>query len=123
MCWSWTQNTVEALRSRIEAHVQPFGVEISHLNITYARPHDSLLASEEARQLAVAQRAEAAEQHALAERRLQDEQALAHVRLLAELEREHERLQAQVQQAEVRQQVSQIESETQAAQLRGSRRC
>jgi regulator of protease activity HflC (stomatin/prohibitin superfamily) len=108
----------EALRSRIEAHVQPFGVEISHLSITYARPHDSLLAAEEARQLAIAQRGEAAEQHALAERRLLDEQALAHQRLLAELALEQERLQAQVQQAEVRQRVSLIESETQAAHLR-----
>lgn len=108
----------EALRSRIEDHVRPFGVEIGHLNITYARPHDALLASEEARQLAVAQRAEAAEQHTLAERRLQDEQSLAHVRLVAELEREQERLHAQVQQAEVRRRVSEIESETLATRLR-----
>jgi regulator of protease activity HflC (stomatin/prohibitin superfamily) len=107
----------EALRSLIEDHVRPFGVEISHLNVTYARPHDALLASEEARQLAVAQRAEAAEQHALAERRLQDEQTLEHVRLVAELQRQQERLQAEVQQAEVRKRVSQIESETLATRL------
>jgi regulator of protease activity HflC (stomatin/prohibitin superfamily) len=107
----------DLLRTRIEDRVRPFGVEIAHLSITYARPHDALLASEEARQIAVAQRAEAAELHALAERRLQDEQALAGVRLRAELEREQERLQAQVQQAEARRRVSEIESETQAAHL------
>jgi regulator of protease activity HflC (stomatin/prohibitin superfamily) len=108
----------EALRARIEEHVQPYGIEIGHLNITYARPNEALLASEESRQLAVAQRAEAAEQYALAERRLQDEQALARVRLLAGLEREHERLRAQAAQAEMKQRVSQIESETLAARLR-----
>jgi len=107
----------EALRARIEDHVRPFGVEIAHLSITYARPHEALLASEEARQLAIAQRAEAAEEHALAERRLQDEQALERVRLEAELERQQQRLQAEAAQAEMRQRVSQIESETLAARL------
>ncbi len=108
----------DLLRTRIDDRVRPFGVEIGHLSITYARPHDALLASEEGRQIAVAQRAEAAEQHALAEQRLQSEQALAAVRLRAELGREQDRLQAQVQQAEARRRVSEIESETQAEHLR-----
>lgn len=107
----------EALRARIEEHVQRYGVELAHLNITYARPNEDLLASEESRQLAIAQRAEAAERYALAERRLLDEQSLAHMRLAAGLERERERLLAQAEQAEMRQRVRHIESETLAARL------
>jgi regulator of protease activity HflC (stomatin/prohibitin superfamily) len=107
----------ETLRTLIGAHVATYGVEIGHLNFTYARPNDAFVLSEESRQLAVAQRAEAAEQHTLAERRLQNEQALARVRLLAGLEREQERLRAQLRHAEMRQQVSTIDTDTLAARL------
>src|SRR5262249_7966449 len=107
----------EVLRARIADHVGQYGVQLVHLNITYASPDEALLANEASRQLAVAQRAEAAERFALAERRMLDEQTLAHKRLLAGLEREQERLKAQVQQAEMRQQVVRIESDTLAARL------
>jgi regulator of protease activity HflC (stomatin/prohibitin superfamily) len=108
----------ESLRARIEEHVQHYGAELGHLNITYARPNPALLASEESRQLAVAQRAEAAEQSALAERRLLDDQALVHMRLLAGIERESERLRAQAEQAEMRQRTAEIEVDTFGARLR-----
>ena len=107
----------ETLRTLIGAHVVPYGVEIGHLNFTYARPNEAFLASEESRQLAIARLAEAAEQHALAERRLQDEQTLARLRLLAGLDREQERLRAQLQQAEMRQRVSTVDTDTLAARL------
>jgi regulator of protease activity HflC (stomatin/prohibitin superfamily) len=102
----------EMLRGRMDDSLRHYGVEIRGLNVMFARPNEQLMAAEESRELAVAQRAEAAERHVLAERRLQDEQALARVRLDAGLDREHQRLIAQAEQAEMRQRISRIEAET-----------
>ena len=69
------------LRDDINQHVQPYGVQIEHLSITYARPETAFLQAEGARQLAVVQRAEQVEHQTLAERRQHDNDALLDLRL------------------------------------------
>lgn len=84
---SWSSildlSTTEALtlRSVIGEDMRQYGVQIEHLSITYARPEPAFLQAEGARQLAVVQRAEQAEQQTLAERRQRDTAALLELRL------------------------------------------
>jgi regulator of protease activity HflC (stomatin/prohibitin superfamily) len=105
------------LRERIAAHVISYGVEVEHLNITYARPEAAFLQAEESRELAIVQRAEAAEAFALAERRMQDEQAIARVRVMAAIDQDRERLRAEAEQAEMRQRIAEVDAATQALRL------
>ena len=71
----------EILRAAIDADVRTYGVQIDHLSITHARPEPAFMQAEQARQLAVVQRAEQIERQALAERRQRDEGALIDLRL------------------------------------------
>ena len=108
---------VEILRAQIEEYVQPYGVKIGHLNITHASPQAEFLRSEEARQLATVQRAEQAEQHVLAQHRLEDEQDLERMRVTASIERAREQLQGQLHAAEMRRRAVEIDADTQAFRL------
>ncbi|HSH77956.1 MAG TPA: SPFH domain-containing protein, partial [Herpetosiphonaceae bacterium] len=105
------------LRTALSTDVEQYGVTITKINITDARPPAEFLRSQEARQLAVLQRAEQAEQQALAQRRQADQEALARQQVVARVEREREELQVQVQQAESRRRIAEVDAEAEAARL------
>jgi regulator of protease activity HflC (stomatin/prohibitin superfamily) len=105
------------LREALSADVEQYGVTITKINITDARPPAEFLRSQEARQLAVLQRAEQAEQQALAQRRQADQEALARQQVVARVEREREELQVQVQQAEARRRIAELDAEAEMVRL------
>lgn len=112
-----TRGDTEELRAAIEADVERYGVAITTIKITLARPPEEFARTQEQRQLVVFQRAEQVEKQTLAERRQADEDALARQRLLAQIERERDELQVQLQQAQVRRQVVELEAETESLRL------
>jgi regulator of protease activity HflC (stomatin/prohibitin superfamily) len=105
------------LREALGADVEQYGVTITKINITDARPPAEFLRSQEARQLAVLQRAEQSEQQALAQRRQADQEALARQQVVARVEREREELQVQVQQAEARRRIAEVDAEAETVRL------
>ncbi len=106
-----------ALQAEIGADVEPYGVHITRIKITLARPPDEFARSQEQRQLAVLQRAEQSEKQALAQRRQADEDTLQGQRLRAQIEREREALQIQLQQAEARRQLVELDAEAERVRL------
>lgn len=105
------------LRESLSTDVEQYGVTITKINITDARPPAEFLQSQEARQLAVLQRAEQSEKQALAQRRQADQEALARQQVVARVEREREELQVQVQQAEARRRIAELDAEAEAVRL------
>src|SRR5438552_1854781 len=114
-----TRQDTRSLRETLSAASEPYGVNIEHVNIVYSHPPAAFVRSQEARQLALLQQEEQAEQQALALRRQTDEEALSRQAVLARIEREKEALQLQIQLAEIRKQV--VELEAQAEDLRLAR--
>jgi regulator of protease activity HflC (stomatin/prohibitin superfamily) len=106
-----TRRESSDLRAELSDDVDAYGVMISKVTITYARPPTDFLLSEEARQLAVLQRSEQAERHALALQRQSDDDDLSRQRALARVAREREELQIQVQEAEAKRRVTELEAE------------
>jgi regulator of protease activity HflC (stomatin/prohibitin superfamily) len=104
------QMDTTALRAALSKDVEPYGVTITRTTITYARPPEDFLRSQEARQLAVLQREEQAEQQQLAQRRLAAEQALELQKIVAQVEREREHLKAEMQEAQMHCQVAEVEA-------------
>jgi regulator of protease activity HflC (stomatin/prohibitin superfamily) len=100
----------DELRAAIGAVVAPYGVEVRSAVITYAQPPVEFLHSQEARQLAVLQRAEQAERQALAQRRQADAEALARQEALARVSREQDTLQAETERAEARRRLTEAEA-------------
>ncbi len=116
---SLTRQETSLLRETLSAASEPYGVKIEHVNIVYAHPPADFVRSQEARQLALLQQEEQAEQQALAQRKQTDEEALSRQAVIARIERDREALQLQIRQAEIRKQV--VEVEAQAEDLRLAR--
>jgi regulator of protease activity HflC (stomatin/prohibitin superfamily) len=106
-----TRGESSGLCASLSEDVATYGVTVSKVTITYARPPTDFLLSEEARQLAVLQRAEHAERHTLAQRRQSDEDELARQRSLARVGREREELEIRIQEAEAQGRVADIQTE------------
>lgn len=106
-----------SLRDELSRDIEQYGVTITKINITDARPPADFLRSQESRQLAVLQRAEQAERQALAQRQQADQEALARQQVVAKVEREREQLQVQIQEAETRRQIAQLEAEAELVRL------
>jgi len=116
---SLTRQDTSSLRETLSAASEAYGVKIEHVNIVYAHPPADFVSSQEARQLALLQQEEQAEQQALALRKQTDGEALSRQAVIARIERERQELQLQIQQAEIHKQV--VELEAQAEDLRLSR--
>jgi regulator of protease activity HflC (stomatin/prohibitin superfamily) len=114
-----TRQDTSALREMLSAASEPYGVNIEHVNIIFAHPPADFVRSQEARQLALLQQAEQAEQQSLALRKQTDAEALSRQAVIARIKREQEELQLQIRQAEIRKQV--VELEAQAEDLRLAR--
>jgi regulator of protease activity HflC (stomatin/prohibitin superfamily) len=85
------QDTTE-LGEALSRTSEPYGVQIMAVHIVSTQPPEEFIHSQEARQLAVVQQAEQAEQQALARQRQTDQQQLAQQRMIAEAEAEELRL-------------------------------
>lgn len=105
------------LRRRLSDDVEPYGVTIMKIAVTYAQLPAEFMRSQEARQLAILQQAEQAEKQALALRRQHDEAELARQQVMAKVAQEKEELQIEVQRAEVRRKVVELEAEAEALRL------
>jgi regulator of protease activity HflC (stomatin/prohibitin superfamily) len=105
------------VRNMIGASVERYGVSVTRVTVTDARPPEEFLRSQEERQLAIFHRLEQAERQTLAQQRQADAEALQRQEVLARIEREREALQLQVQQAELRKQLVEIEAETEELRL------
>jgi regulator of protease activity HflC (stomatin/prohibitin superfamily) len=112
-----TRATTADLRAALNADVERYGVAIANVNIVSAVLPDAFMRSQEARQLAVLQRAEHAEQQALLSRRQADEDELTRQRALAGLARAREALQAEIDRAEARRRVAEVDAETERLRL------
>src|SRR5213080_3671255 len=111
-----TRQDTSALRETLSAASEPYGVKMVKVNIIYAHPPVDFVRSQEARQLAMLQQAEQAEQQALLQRKQTDGETLARQAVIARVGRERDELQVQVQKAEIRRRV--VELEAQAEELR-----
>lgn len=111
------QQDLSELRARFSTNVEAYGVTIMRVTITFAQPPAEFVRIQEARLLAILQRAEQVEQQALAQRRQADEETLAQQQVVARVERDRQALQAQIQQAEAHRRVVELEAETEAWRL------
>jgi regulator of protease activity HflC (stomatin/prohibitin superfamily) len=111
------QTETEALCEALNARTQTYGTTVTRVVVTAARPPLDFLRSEEARLLAVIQRAEHAERQALEQRRQADADLLAHQQVVARIERESEELRLQIQKAETRQRELELETDAELKRL------
>jgi regulator of protease activity HflC (stomatin/prohibitin superfamily) len=105
------------LKAAIGETVAAYGVEVRTTVITYAQPPPDFVRSQEARQLAVLQRAEQIERQTLAQARQTDEEALSRQQALARVAREQDTLQAEAQRAEARRRLVEAEASVEALRL------
>ncbi len=104
-------------REELGAEMEPYGVQISKVTVTFAQPSAEVIQSLEARQLAAVQQAEQAEKQTLALRRQKDAEDLAHQEVLARIEREKELLQLRIEEARLQRQLVEMEAETEEFKL------
>ncbi len=104
-------------QEELGAEMEPYGVKISKVTVTFAQPSAEVMQSLEARQLAAVQQSEQAEKQALALRRQKDTEDLAHQEVLARIDREKELLQLKIQEAKLQRQLAELEAETEEFKL------
>ena len=107
----------DALRDALNTMTEHYGVDVTRVVVTAARPPIDFLRSEEARLLSVVQRAEQTERQALEQRRQADAELLARQQVVARIEREGEELRLQIQQAEARLRVVELETDAETQRL------
>ena len=108
---------LKEMLAALSTAVEPYGVTVTNINVTYAQPPVEFMQSLEARQLAILQQEEQKEKQALAIRRLNDEEELARQKVIAHIERERESLQIKYQEAEAKKQIVNLEAEAEALRL------
>jgi regulator of protease activity HflC (stomatin/prohibitin superfamily) len=112
-----TRKDLDQVVENLSADVEPYGVEITKINVTYAQPPDDFMHSLEQRQLSIIQQEEQKQRQALAKRKQADKDDLAHQHVVAEVERERDALKAEYQKEEARRRVVELESETEELRL------
>lgn len=113
-----TRKDLDDVVTNLSTDVEPYGVEITKINVTYAQPPNDFMQSLEQRQLAIIQQEEQKQRQALNKRKQADQEDLAHQRVLAEVDRERDALKAEYQKEEARRQVIELEAETEELRLR-----
>jgi regulator of protease activity HflC (stomatin/prohibitin superfamily) len=111
------RQSLDEFRTALSADVEPYGVTVMKINVTYAQPPAEFMRSQETRQLAVLQQAEQKEKQALALRLQTDQADLAHKNVVAQVEREREILQILTQKAEAQRRVAELEAEAEEMRL------
>jgi regulator of protease activity HflC (stomatin/prohibitin superfamily) len=113
-----TRKDLTDVVTNLSADVEPYGVEITKINVTYAQPPNDFMLSLEQRQLAIIQQEEQEQKQALNKRKQADQEDLAHQRVLAEVDRERDALKAEFQKEEARRKVIELEAETEELRLK-----
>lgn len=113
----FTRRDTEDLRQRIAPDVEPFGVRINRIKITFAQPPATFIQTQEERQLTVLLRAEQAEKQALAQQRQTEKDTLDRQGMLARMQREHEELEIRRQIEEARQRLVLLQAESEELRL------
>ena len=111
------QTETDALRDALNGMTKNYGVAVTRVVVTAARPPLDFLRSEEARLLSVVQRAEQTERQALEQHRQADANLLARQQAAARLERESDQLRLEIEKAETRRRVIEVETDAQLARL------
>ena len=111
------QTETDVVRDALNAMTKDYGVCVTRVVVTAARPPLDFLRSEEARLLSVVQRAEQAERQTLEQRRQADAELLARQQVVARIEREGEEIRLQIQQAEARLRVVELETNAETQRL------
>lgn len=114
---SLTRLDTTSLREELNVASESYGVKILTLNILAAHPPLEFQQSQEAKRLAVLQRAEQEERQALALQRQANANELAQREVAARVERERTELQTQVQQAELRKHINELEANAERERL------
>ena len=99
------------------ADVEPYGVKVMKINVTYAQPPNDFMHSQEMSKLAIIQQAEQEQKQALAIRRQSDAEELAQQEVIARMKRNREELEVRYQEAEARRRVVEMEAETEEYRL------
>lgn len=108
---------MEPLMEYLNHALEPYGVTLQKIHVTYALPPIEFVQAQEARQLAIVQQEEQAEKHALAQRRQADAEILARQEVIARVVRDKEALQAKLQAEEMRRKLVELEAETESFRL------
>jgi regulator of protease activity HflC (stomatin/prohibitin superfamily) len=111
------QQNLDDMRDTLNAGIEPYGVTVSQITITYAQPPAAFMLSLEGRRLAAVQLEEQAERQALAQRRQADAETLLQQEVTARIERERAALKLREQQAEARKRVEELEAEANELRL------
>lgn len=104
------RHDLTALRETLSERVAAYGIAISKVSITFAKPPDDFMVSQEARELAAFRQREQQELQALAVRRQTDTDVLALQIALAQQERERDILRAQIKKQETRKELVELEA-------------
>jgi len=112
-----SQRDMSGFLADLNASVASYGVSVSKITIPFAQPLLEFVRSMEMVKLAIVQKKEQAEQQSLAKQRQADSEALMQQEVIARVQREREELQLQLQQAEMRQQVIELEAKAEAYRL------
>src|SRR2546421_7034487 len=112
-----TRRDTSELRDALSNASEPYGVKMVKVNIIYAHPPVDFVRSQEARQLALLQQAEQAEQQALLQRKQTDAEVLARQAVIARAEGERDELQGQAQKGQIRRPVVELEAEAEELRL------
>ena len=111
------QTETDALRDDLNVMTKDYGVALTRVVVTAARPPLDFLRSEEARLLSMVQRAEQTERQALEQHRMTDANLLARQQAAARIERESDQLRLEIEKAETRRRVIELETEAQLKRL------
>lgn len=112
-----TRQDLKTVVETLNADVEPYGVHITRINITYAQPIDEFMQSLENRQLSIVQQAEESEKQALAKQRQANAAALARQKAIADVGRDKELLELALQKAKAQRAVVEMEADAEGLRL------
>jgi regulator of protease activity HflC (stomatin/prohibitin superfamily) len=112
------EEDLQGLQEELAIGIQPYGVEITKLSITYAQPPEEFIRLKESLKLVKLQQAEQTEKQILALRQQEDAQALAQQEVIASVERKRAELKARYQRSEAQREIVKVEAEAEEFRLK-----
>jgi len=106
------------LLEELGENIDPYGVEITKLSITYAQPPEDFMQIKQSLKLVKLQQSEQKEKQQLALRQLDDMEALEQRKVIASVERKREELKARSQRSGARKEVVKLEADAEELRLR-----
>ena len=112
-----SEEDMSDLLVELGGNIEPYGVEITKMSITYSQPPQDFMHLKESLKLVRLQQIEQEEKQNLAIRQLEDAEALERKRTIAEVERKREQLKAMSQRSGARKEVVRLEAEAEELRL------